>query len=479
MKETYDVVKQTASQVYTQDAFTNSLARLGFAQPNILEGTQYPLTRLTRQYNLMTALYRDHWIIRRVIDLVAKDMMKNWIEIISDLTPDELKRVEREIRITRTRQSLLSSVKWGRLYGGAAAIMLIDGQEDILDQPLDIESIDPGDYKGLMVLDRWSGIYPQLETVDDINSPEYGLPKYYVIKPDNENGYGEQVIVHHTRVLRFIGYDLPFWEKLAETYWGASVIESVFEELKKRDNTSWNIAQLIFLSNVRILKMSDLGQLLSTTSQKTKKNLYNVLQAQNLLMSNMGVYVMDKDDDFQTSQYSFGGLSEIYELFMLDVAGASDIPATRLFGRSPQGMNSTGEGELTNYYDMIENTQEEILRPVLEKLLPVICMSSLGYVPDDLNFSFNPVETPSQKDRAELIWRTIEAIRGAYSDGLISQRIGLKELKEAGEPLGLFTNVTDKDIEEADDSLQQENPMEEMNGEQQLEVQSEDEELNR
>lgn len=469
MKKAYKSVVEASKAQYTKDAFSNALARLGFNQPTLLEGTQYSMTRLTRNYNLMNTLYRDHWIVRRIIDLVSKDMMKNWVDINSELSPQELSLVDRELRITRTRRSLLEAVKWGRLYGGAAAIIMIDGDEDRLDEPLDLKSINPGSYKGLMVLDRWSGIYPQLELIDDINSPEFGLPKYYQVK--NEES-GEVVKVHYSRVLRFIGYDLPYWEKIAEVYWGASVIESVFDELKKRDNSSWNIAQLIFLSNIRILKMSDLGQLLTTTNQKSKQDLYSVLSAQNLLMSNMGLYVMDKEDEFQNFQYSFSGLSEIYELFMLDIAGASDIPATRLFGRSPQGMNSTGEGELTNYYDMIENTQEEQLRPVLEKLFPIVFMSALGYVPKDFNFEFAPVETPSMKDRADLIWRTLEGIKGVFDSGIISQQIALKELKEAGEPLGLFTNITEADIMSADASLKQEEPI---NG-QSMEVQEEGEE---
>ena len=457
MKKAYRSVVEASKAQYTKDAFSNALARLGFNQPTLLEGTQYTLTRLTRNYNLMNTLYRDHWIVRRIIDLVSKDMMKNWIDINSELSPQELSLVDREIRITKTRRNLLEAIKWGRLYGGAAAIIMIDGDEDRLDEPLSLKDINPGSYRGLLVLDRWSGIYPQLGLVEDINSPDFGLPDYYQIRAD-ENG--ESVRVHHSRVLRFTGYDLPYWERVAEVYWGASVIESVFDELKKRDNSSWNIAQLIFLSNIRILKMSDLGQLLTTTNQKSKQDLYSVLSAQNLLMSNMGLYVMDKEDEFQNFQYSFSGLSEIYELFMLDIAGASDIPATRLFGRSPQGMNSTGEGELTNYYDMIENTQEEQLRPALEKLLPVICMSALGYVPKDLDFEFNPVETPSQKDRSDLIWRTLEGIKGVFDSGIISQRIALKELKEAGEPLGLFTNITEVEIEESDGNMKQDEGME-------------------
>lgn len=438
---------------YMQDAFTNSLARVGFAQPNILEGTQYPITRLTKNYNLMNSLYRDSWVIRRVIDTTAQDMYKNWIQITSSITPEEIKKIEKTIRVTRTRSAMLAATKWGRLYGGAAAIMLIDGQEDQLAEPLDLNSIMPGDYKGLLVLDRWSGIYPGPDLVKDLDSPDYGLPEYYQIKTET----GDQTRVHHSRVIRFCGPELPYWEKMAEVYWGASIVEQVFDELKKRDNTSWNIAQLIFLSNVRVLKMSDLGQLLSSINQKSKQALYTTLQAQNTLMSNMGIYVMDKEDEFQNFQYSFSGVSDVYELFMLDIAGAAETPATKLFGRSPAGMNSTGEGEERNYNSTVEQRQESDMRPQLEKLLPVIHMSALGYVPEDLDFIFNPVETPSQKDKADLIWRNVDAINNSYSSGIITQQIALKELKQVGEPLGIFTNITDEDIEKASDEFQDEN----------------------
>ena len=232
---------------HMQDAFTNSLARIGFSQPNVINGTSYPITRLSRNYNLMNSLYRDSWICRRVIDTIANDMFKNWIELTSSITPEEMKKVEKLIRVSRVRQKLLEAVKWSRLYGGAAAIIMIDGDEDRLDEPLELEHIMPGDFKGLIVVDRWSGITPLLELVDDLSSPDYGLPKYYQFSTEQT---GESLKVHHSRVLRFCGPELPNWEKQAEVYWGASILEQVFEELKKRDNTSWNIAQLIFLSNI-------------------------------------------------------------------------------------------------------------------------------------------------------------------------------------------------------------------------------------
>ncbi|MFQ8761936.1 MAG: anti-CBASS protein Acb1 family protein [Intestinimonas sp.] len=62
----------------------------------------------------------------------------------------------------------------------------------------------------------------------------------------------------------------------------------------------------------------------------------------------------------------------------LDLSGASRIPVTKLFGRSPAGMNATGESDLRNYYDYVDTLREAKLRPILEKLLPVPGHVSLG-----------------------------------------------------------------------------------------------------
>ncbi|MFP3681974.1 DUF1073 domain-containing protein, partial [Pseudomonas sp. SIMBA_041] len=65
---------------------------------------------------------------------------------------------------------------------------------------------------------------------------------------------------------------------------------------------------------------------------------------------------------------------------MLDISGASEIPVTRLFGRSPAGMNATGESDLQNYYEVVQQQQESTLGPILDKLLPIICMSEFGAI---------------------------------------------------------------------------------------------------
>lgn len=433
------------------DAFSNVLARLGAGTPNLLEGTEYSLQRMSRDFNTLNALYRESWIVRRIIDVIPADMLKNWITITSGLDPDVEKRLSLTLRRTQLIDKLKRGMQWGRLYGGALGVMLVKHQGYDLSQPLQLDWIMPGDFAGLLIFDRWNGVNPSSELIEDISDPDYGYPKYYTV---TDPAGGGSVKIHHSRVVRFTGNTLPFWEEIAEMQWGASVVESVFDELRKRDNVSWNIAQLTFMANIRVLKMQDLGQLLAATDNESQAELLRTLEAQNMLLNNMGMQVMDAADGLETHQYTFGGLADCYQQFIMDISGAAEIPVTRLFGRSPSGLNATGESDLQNYYDMIAEKQESYLRPILNKVLPPFIISTLGSLPDDFDFEFDPVAEPTDKECADLAKCGTDNVVAAYNAGLISQRTALKELKQQSERTGVWTNITDEDIERASDSVE-------------------------
>lgn len=424
---------QSGARRRALDGYLNAAARLGLEQPNLLAAGQYSLNRLTQNQQLMTNLYRGNWIARRIVDTLAEDMCKNWYAL-RGVSPQMAARYARQERHAHVRERVLSGLKWARLYGGAAGLMLVEGQEEDLSQPLRLEEIMPGQFRGILVVDRWNGVTPSTELVEDLSDADFGLPRFYEFcMPD-----GEKVAAHHSRVVRFLSRELPFLEQSAESGWGASELEHVYEELNKRDATSANIAQLIFQANLRVLKMSDLGEVLSSASAQAQRDLYSTLQAQNTLMSSMGLQVLDREDSFETHAYAFSGISEVYELFMLDVAGAAEIPATRLFGRSPAGMDATGEGDLRNYYDAVREKQQSVLRPVLEKLVPVIAMSAWGSVPDALEFDFLPVRDLTDRERAELAKLHTETVIAAYSAGLVDRERAARELERQGRETGVW-----------------------------------------
>lgn len=441
--------------VRTNDSFSNPFARLGFGQPNLLEAAEYPTTRMTQNYPLLNSLYRNDWIATKIIDVIPEDMTKNWYRLTSQVQPDKLEELATVERRSHIRRRILEGLRWGRLFGGAAGIMVIEGQEHMLEEPLDLNLIMPGQFKGLIIADRWSGVYPDSSLVQDISDPDFGTPEFYNFSM-SETEIANGIRVHHSRVVRFTGRELPYVERISESYWGMSELEHVYTELNKRNTSSANIAQLIFQANIRTYKMNELGELLVATDAKSQRDLYQTLMMQNFLMSNMGMNVMDKEDDFVTNQYTFSGLNDIYESFMLDIAGAAEIPVTKLFGRSPAGMNATGESDLINYYDKVKQQQESILRPILEKLLPIMCLSTWGVIPDDLNFEFNPIRDSSESERADLMSKYTGAVIQAYQANVVSQKVALKELRQTSSFTGAWSNITDEDIANADDDT---NPM--------------------
>ena len=122
--------RQTNGQlVSVADAFSNPLFRLGYGSQSPMEATEYPLTRMTDNYALLNSLYRDNWVVQNVIGLMVDDMLREWYTLGGSLSPDYLDELSQLERTTRMRERLSEGLKWGRLYGGAAGLILIRGHE--------------------------------------------------------------------------------------------------------------------------------------------------------------------------------------------------------------------------------------------------------------------------------------------------------------------------------------------------------------
>ena len=428
----------TAEAVVTLDAFSNPLYRLGWGSQSPLEATEYPLTRMTDNYALLNSLYRDNWVVQNVVGLMVDDMLREWYDV-KGITPEMRDALERVERKTRLRECLAEGLRWGRLYGGAAGLIMIDGQED-LSKPLDLDMVYPGAFQGLYILDRWQGVVPNMRLVFEGGEP---VPDTYSIT----DALGHTVVsVHHSRVVRFTGRDLPYLERVAEMYWGESEIEALYKDVVAHDNVSANMAALTFQANINTMEYKGVEQLLSVASPAVQRRFWSVMQAQSVLCSNFGMQVVEQGTKLTNQQYSFEGLQDVYESMCLNLCGASHYPMTRLFGRSPGGLNATGESDLRNYYDYVDSQRESKLRPAIQKLLPVLAMSAWGGIPDDLDFVFPPLWTPTAKELADIAKVKAEAVVTGYQAGLLNVDTAQKELKKLEDETGMFGSITDEEI---------------------------------
>lgn len=287
--------------VSVQDAFSNPLFRLGWGSQSPLEATEYPLTRMTDNYALLNSLYRDNWVVQNVVGLMVDDMLREWYKLKGSYTPEALDALSKVERDTRLRERINEGLRWGRLYGGAAGLIMIDGQDD-LSKPLDTDMIYPGSFKGLYILDRWQGITPNMELVFEGGDP---VPESYSIT----DARGRTVVnVHHSRVVRFTGRDLPFLERVAEMYWGESEVEALYKDVVAHDNVSANMAALTFQANINTMEVKGLEQLFSIGSSQAQRRFWNVMQAQSVLRSNFGTQLVEQGNQIRNTQYTFTGL---------------------------------------------------------------------------------------------------------------------------------------------------------------------------
>ncbi len=417
------------------DGYANPAAYLGESSPLLSAGT-FLRSGLSSDTELLTTMYRESWLAMRIIDMPPEDMTRAWYRFSAPLPGEDLESLRRLEARHSVRRELTDAIRWARLYGGSLALMVLRGEEDRLAEPLDPELLLPGCFRGLLVLDRAQGVEPSRELEEDLDDPDFGLPMYYTVDLEGRG----PVRMHHSRVLRFTGRELPRREAQREDYWGASELEHILEELRKRSDASANIARLIFQANVTTLKISDFGDALAMGTEEQKRQIREALFEENRFRTSFGMQILSEGDALENHPYSFGGLAEIYEQFMLDMAGAAEIPAVKLFGRSTAGLHATGESDLKNYYEFISQLQERHLRPALEKLLPVLALSAWGYLPEDTGFVFNPIAAEPPAETAELVGKLSAPVIEAFRAGLLTREEALAELRDRGAPYGAWQN---------------------------------------
>lgn len=431
---------------YTADGFQNFAARLGLGAGSQQDQSTYGFDFLSRDRLKLEAMYRSSWIVGQVVDVVAEDMTREGVNIRGLDDPSDVEKIQKALDDLEIWNELANVIKWGRLYGGAIAVMMIDGQN--VSTPLKIESVGKDQFKGLLVLDRWL-VQPTLQDLVTDYGPDFGKPKFYDVIADSL-GLSNQRI-HHSRIIRFDGVDLPYWQRIAENLWGQSVIERMIDRLTAFDSTTMGVAQLVYKAHLRTYKVKGLRSIIAAGG-KALEGLVKQIEHIRLWQSNEGLTLMDAEDEFQTHSYSFAGLDAVLLQFNQQLSGSSQIPLVRLFGQSPAGMNATGESDLSNYYDNINQQQERRMRSGLGKLLRIVSLSVLGKpLPDSFTFDFASLWQMDDVQKADVATKITDAVCKAEEQGLITQKGAMKELRQSSEITGVFSNITDEDIEAAND----------------------------
>src|SRR3974390_147382 len=149
-------------------------------------------------------------------------------------------------------------------------------------------------------------------------------------------------------------------------------------------------------------------------------------------MNNQGLLILGKDGKLEQKTYSFGGISEVYHEFMKDLAASTGIPYEIIFGREAGAgafdNGGSGVSAIQLYDNFIDEKRVSEANPVIDKLLPILCMSVFGEVLDDLMYHWNPIRAINDKERSDLGKSLVESVLMAYNADLITKKEARKEL---------------------------------------------------
>lgn len=355
-----------------RDGVENILSGLGRNGRDATTATTFTGDALLNQSTL-EGLYSSSGIARRLIDMVPDEALKKGIDCDEELY--------KEFERLNAFKALTDLAKDARLYGGAIMLMIAkDGEED-LSMPLreaGLKSVER-----LAVFDRFKCLVTSSDYDNDPYSQTFGEVLTYNLHLKS----GQYLKVHSSRVIRLDGDRLPSNPFERNNYWHASSLQGAYTSILSYLSAQGFSDIIIKEWGLTILKVEGLFESYENGSEeKITKRLNDA----NLSKSLTNMLLLDAESESFERQFSnVTGYSDLMLRTMELVSANSGIPMTKLFGRSPEGMNATGEGDYTQWAGTVQAYQMQTLQTAINRLVEVIALQQdWKDKPDDLAWNF-------------------------------------------------------------------------------------------
>ena len=384
-----------------EDGYVNLLNKYG-TQQDSSEAYRYEREPIIPDMQL-TGLYEGNGLFAKIIDTPAEEALKHGFDL--SLKNDELDAfVEDALDALEWEEKAATAIKWARLYGGSIIVMLIDDGRG-LEEPVDwkhIRSIDElRVYERAVVQPDYSSLYMQDYGGRGVGNrvSKFGCPEFYYVS----SIYGS-FTVHESRCLLFRNGVLPeLTTNTTYQLWGMPEYIRIQRALRETLTAHGDSVKLLERSVQAIYSMKNLAQLLATDDGENQvlKRLQVIDMARGLLNS-IAIDSEGESYDFKVAQFS--GVRDVIDASCNMLSSLTNIPQTLLFGRSPAGMNATGESDLENWYNFVERIQKLMLKPNLRNLLDVTFRAGVasGDIAEEPNYKlkFNPLWSLSETEQA-------------------------------------------------------------------------------
>lgn len=399
------------TQIEFTDGLQNIVANLGTDRDKATHSTF--AEHVVEDVQLETA-YRTSWVARKVVDIPAKDAFREWREWQAE--NDEIEKLEQYEDRLGFKRKLPEARALARLYGESFIYLGLAGTTDP-SKPIVLDRIGKDALTYLTVMPN--GALAAGEMDDDVLSPTFGTPKYYTITATTK---GRTLRIDPSRLIRFVGVPRPVGLAGHSYRLGDSVLQSTMEEIIRFEATCANVSSMVYEAKVDVIKVRGLMNMAGDPIQESKLIKRYALAAR--AKGTNGTLLIDMDDEsYEQKTLDFGSLPDLMDRFGINLTGAADIPATRFFGRAPQGMSSTGEGDLRNYYDMVAAEQKLYITPALEIADEVLIRSALGSRPKEIHYRWTSLWQLGSKERADLGKTNADILKVLADMGLIPEEV--------------------------------------------------------
>lgn len=385
--DSVDKIKEVAkSSVVLQDSYGNSLLSIG-NEDETVKFSNYSFDNNTLNWWLWLALYNDSWVFRRTIDKPAQDMIRTGITLQG--SNDKFTKIMQIMQSKRT--DFINLLQWGALFGGSIACVLFDNFDDNdYKLPLNIEKAKKAKTMRFYVVDRWYGVAPSSEMVDDMNSIDYGKPKSYEVTFAN----GNTRTMHHDFVLRYEHRTAPKLIKNGQLQgWGYAEGSHILGELSRDEKLKSSIQSLIDKSLIEVIKMAGMRGIFMGQDAENEEQLRKRLEMVNWGRNFNSLTFLDKEDEYQEHGFAgLTGLADLLEQNMWIISAAVEMQGV-LFGDLKNGFSNDVDA-LERYDETINGRCESYLRAVYEKFLQMLF--KLNDINESVNFTFNSLLVKKQ-----------------------------------------------------------------------------------
>lgn len=377
---------------------------------------------------------------RVVFEIIATEMTRKWIKLVSlDKTDksDKIADILAEMDRLGVRDAFKEIAEHDGAFGRGHLFLDFGEQDGLeLDKSIGDGGADDGASKSKVGTKKPLKAIRTVEAVwcypSSYNASNPLSPTWY--KPDSWYVMGKQV--HATRLLTFVGREVPDLLKPAYAFGGLSTTQMAKPYVNNWLDVRQGVTDIVKAFSTWVL-LTDAADIISGGDGDS---FYKRLDIFNATRDNRGIMALDKEkEDFKNVSAPLGTLDKLQAQAQEHMASVSRIPLVKLTGITPSGLNASSEGEMECFEDTIEAYQQALFRTHLTTVINFIQLSLFDEVDPQIGFEFEKLRELSEKELAEM--RKLDADTGA----VLVQSKAISSLEErarvTSDPEGPYAGV--------------------------------------